>query len=236
MSCDQDNKSKSMADADKRGGCCSPAAKEVVINNPVVQSDEPRIGGCCKSVGNKESSVKAATDAKVKTKAAGCCAAPATKPATDGNGPGEKVGCCSGMVEHPEPTPKKMDKCCSGVVERPEPASKRTNGCCFSVDKPAPDSDVGSKTKLDDCCAPKSVEGINSLAQHDNTSPLPSQDKVDDCCSSKDQVISSHKEVEPPCCEGITSNCCDGKHLHSELKSSFELTPQRYLSRRAGFP
>jgi hypothetical protein len=222
MSCDQDNKAKSMADADRRGGCCSSAAKEVVIDNPVAQSDKPRIDGCCKSAGNKESSVKAESDPDrgVKIKATGCCTAPTTKPETDGNGAGEKVGCRSGMVERPKSIPKNMDGCCSGVVECPEPASKKTNGCCSSVGKPAPDSDVGSKTKLDDCCASKSVKRTNSSVQHDNVDSFPSQDKIDDCCSSKEQAISSHQEIVPPCCEGIASNCCDGKHLHSELKSS----------------
>ncbi|THW78416.1 heavy metal translocatin [Aureobasidium pullulans] len=189
MSLHQDNKAETRANADKRG-CCSSVAEEVVINHPVVQSDELKTGGCCKSAGDK-----ADTDPKVKTKATGCCGAPTTKPATDGNGPDEKVGCWS------------------GVTERPESAFKKTDECCSSVEKSVPDSDIGSKTKLDDCCASKFVMGINNFVQHDNTSLLPAQNKVDDCCSSRDRVISSHQEVVPPCCEGIASNCCNDKCL-----------------------
>ena len=188
-----------MAQADKHG-CCSSVVREVVINNPVVESD--RISrGCCEAAGGKACSGKADTNGEIEIEATACCVAPFTKPASNADGLNTKVGCCSGVIED--------------VGNKP----KKTDGCCSSVETPDLDFDVETDANLDGCCASKSkLKGTAVSAPHAQVIALPNEDKIDDCCSSKEQGIYNHQEIVPPCCEGIASNCCDGKHIHSEHK------------------
>ncbi|THW71485.1 heavy metal translocatin [Aureobasidium pullulans] len=186
------------AKADK-GGCCFSAAKEVVVNADI-ERDDVEVSGCCKPAGGKECSVKAETNAEVKVQATGCCSAPTTHAATGGIGQGKKDDCCSGKDEHPIRTPKRQD------------------GCCSSTDNPAQKLDVQTEVKLDDCCASKSnAHGITAPMHGGNVNRLSGHDEMANNLSDEDKSAIRLAEVVPPCCEGIASNCCDGRHLDLKL-------------------
>jgi hypothetical protein len=182
--------------AGKRG-CCSSKTKEAVVSNSRIQSDESETRDCCKSV--------AKADPDVKAEAPGSYVAPITKPATDVGGKGVRVGCCTKVAKGSESSPKDMDRCCS------------------SVESSGHEADVKPKPKVNDCCAPKSDPDITKVdVHHDTFESLASQSLTDDCSSGKNQEIIRHHEVVPPCCEGIASNCCDGKHFESRLNATLD--------------
>lgn len=202
MCSNKKNQAGVLAQADKRG-CCSSAAKDTSINSPVVQSDLIESRGCCKSADAQVCSDGTDTDAEVKIGATMCCVATATKPASGIDCAGERADCCSGVIECTKDTPGKKDGCCSSVKE-PE----------LSLN-----AEVKAQPKLDGCGAAKSKPKSNEVfVPYDNLDPPLSQDKIDECCSSEDQGIHKNQEIVPPCCEGIASNCCDGKHFHSNFR------------------
>ncbi|THZ69766.1 heavy metal translocatin [Aureobasidium pullulans] len=186
------------AKADK-GGCCFSAAKEVVVNADI-EKDDVEVSGCCKPAGGKECSVKAETNAEVKVQATGDCSAPTTHAATGGIGQGKQDDGCSEKDEHPIRTPK------------------RTDACCSPTDNPVQKPDVQTEVKLGDCCASKSnADGITAPMHGGNVNQLSGQDEMANNLSDKDKNAIGLAEVVPPCCEGIASNCCDGRHLDLKL-------------------
>lgn len=200
MCSSKDNQAKTLAQANNRG-CCSSAAKDTIIKNPIFQSGEVESPGCCESAGGKACSDKTDINVEIKIEDTACCVAPATKPASDAEAPSRKVGRCSGVIEDAQDRRRKAEPCCSSV-ESPELAS-----------------DVEIDAKLDGCCASKSKPKASAVfVPRDKIIPLPSEDKVDDCCSSKDQGISTYQEIVPPCCQGIASNCCDGNYFHAKCE------------------
>lgn len=177
----------------------SPRLKKVVVNADI-EKDDVEVSSCCKPAGGKECSVKAETNAEVKVQATGCCSAPTIHAATGGIGQGKQDDCCSGKDEHPIRTPKRQD------------------GCCSSTDNPAQKPDVQTEVKLGDCCASKSnADGIMAPMHGGNVNQLSGQDEMANNLSDKDKNAIGLAEVVPPCCEGIASNCCDGRHLDLKL-------------------
>ncbi|THV95862.1 heavy metal translocatin [Aureobasidium pullulans] len=199
MCSNKSSEADAQAKADK-GGCCFSAAKEVVVNADI-ERDDVEVSGCCKPVGGKECFVKAEiNNPEVKVQATRDCSAATAQSATDGIGQGKKEDRCSGKDEHPILTPKRPD------------------GCCSSTDHPAQKPDVQTEMKLGDCCASKSnADGIMAPMHGGNVNQLSGQDEMANNLSDKDKNAIGLAEVVPPCCEGIASNCCDGRHLDLKL-------------------
>jgi hypothetical protein len=184
--------------ADKRG-CCSSNAKEAVVDDSNVQLVEAESRGCCKTADVGACPAKDKTDAEIKVEAEEYRAASCNKPVTDADGKSQRVGCCS------------------KVVERPGSSSKKISGCCSSVESPGLKANAKSKTNVNDCCASKSNLDITKAdVYHDNVNPPASKDELNKCPSSEGQKLSRRQEIVPPCCEGIGSNCCDGRHSGSD--------------------